>query len=477
MTHLGKEVSSRATAVICGELDNRGIPVSKVIEGLSSTEAQLRSHHHRMSWEDYTSFLDRADQAISRTGGWDRSAPEVHRSPGNDVAAAIARALVNPALLHWLVAKWMGPSYFRNVQFDFQQTGPNRARFVIEIPEAYRGSIAFFHVWRHGLRNAPGAIGLPEAAIDSKIDAHRGEFEITFAPRLSLVQRLRSRLAVLISTRSAIAELSLREEELKAYYKKLSRVERELLERETQLRISSEMASMARMSVLGEMSGGVAHEINNPLAIILVGAEQAKRLLQQEPLETAKIHEKLDRVIGESKRVAEIVQGLRFFARDAGSDPMTTVSVGHLVEKSLMFCRQRCQNQGIRLDVNPGSEDLQIECREAQIVQVLLNCINNSYDAIADAPNSPSSNDQWIRLDYRQKNGMAEISISDSGPGVPSDARGRVFQPFFTTKKIGRGAGLGLSAAAGIIEAHRGWIDFDYSFPHSRLVIQLPQAK
>jgi C4-dicarboxylate-specific signal transduction histidine kinase len=105
----------------------------------------------------------------------------------------------------------------------------------------------------------------------------------------------------------------------------------------------------------------------------------------------------------------------------------------------------------------------------SEISQMLVNFILNACDAVQDLP------ERWITIDAQERSGLVEFLITDSGPGIPEDIAEKMFQPFYTTKPVGRGTGLGLSIARSIIDNHQGMVTLDRHCAHTRFVIALPR--
>ena len=240
---------------------------------------------------------------------------------------------------------------------------------------------------------------------------------------------------------------------------------------ETAARSQEQVISSSKMAALGEMAGGIAHEINTPLAIIGMRVEQLEESMQNGTYKTEDITETLLVVKSTTDRIAKIVSGLRFFARDGKNAPSQEVSVSTLIEDTLSFCRERFSNHGVQIEVKNSSPELTIECRAVEISQVLLNLFNNAYDAIE------LLKDRWIRIDVVEKGSFVEISVTDSGSGISKEVQEKMMQPFFTTKNIGKGTGLGLSLSRGIISSHQGKIYFDTTSQNTRFIILFPKQQ
>jgi PAS domain S-box-containing protein len=230
----------------------------------------------------------------------------------------------------------------------------------------------------------------------------------------------------------------------------------------------SKLITASRLTSLGEMAAGIAHEVKNPLAIIDGYLQQLGGLIDHP--EAAKVVPKTIEAMRRSvSRISKIIDGLRAFARAGDSDPFEKIPAQKLVRDCLDLCKPRMDASGIRLTVHLNSNQ-SIYCRSVQISQVLVNLINNSYDAIV------MTEDPWIEISLNDEGTQCNIAITDSGPGIPPHIAEKMLQPFFTTKPIGKGTGLGLSISLGIIESHRGSLTLDSKNPHTRFVIQLPSA-
>jgi signal transduction histidine kinase len=230
-------------------------------------------------------------------------------------------------------------------------------------------------------------------------------------------------------------------------------------------------AGSSKMASLGEMAAGIAHEINNPLAIISGHVQHLKDLVESGECEKENMMEVADKVDQTALRISKIIRSLRFFARDGQDDPFEEASVQEIVDDTLEFCRQRFLSHAIDLRVKPIPEGLMIECRAVQIGQVLLNLLNNAHDAVEPLT------DRWIELSVEDLGSSVRIAIIDSGSGVASEIRDKILEPFFTTKEVGKGTGLGLSISKGIIESHQGHLYVDETWPHTRFVMEVPKRQ
>jgi PAS domain S-box-containing protein len=227
----------------------------------------------------------------------------------------------------------------------------------------------------------------------------------------------------------------------------------------------------SKMATLGEMAGGVAHEINNPLTVIQGSARKIRRELEKKNLDLPEVTSTLATMEKTTMRIAHIIKGLRAYARDDSQEAMSTVRVIDVVNDTLGFCAERFRHHGVDLSLGQISPTLPIECRPAQIAQILLNLLSNSFDAVESLP------EKWIRLDVAELPDAIEFVVSDSGRGIPERLVDKIMNPFFTTKPVGKGTGLGLSIARGLAQSHGGFLHYDRKAPHTKFVLHLPKIQ
>ncbi len=224
----------------------------------------------------------------------------------------------------------------------------------------------------------------------------------------------------------------------------------------------------ARMAALGQMAGSVAHEINNPLTTISLQAELLQKELSEKFPDQAALN-RIKSIRSVTERITKIISGLRALSRDGSQDSFTDQALSSVINATLQICQEKFLASGISLAVSEIPE-IHLRCRGVQISQVLLNLLNNSFDAVINEAN------RWVKINFRVTEEEAEISIIDSGHGIPASYSERVMQPFFTTKDVNLGTGLGLSISKRIVEAHGGQLRYDPHYENTRFVITLPIA-
>ena len=230
----------------------------------------------------------------------------------------------------------------------------------------------------------------------------------------------------------------------------------------------AKLASTSKLVALGEMAGGVAHEINTPLNAILLCADQIQSSLRDDTVDKQEMLEMSGLISETAQRIAKIVRGLKSFARDGSKEDLEDTDAEMLVDETLSLCRQRMEQNGVKLNFVKPAYPIVMNCRSIQIGQVILNLLNNSFDAVIGTV------DPWIKLEIKSDGQIVYFEVTDSGPGLPAEVRARLFQPFFTTKEFGKGTGIGLSISKGIIESHHGEILVDDTSPNTKFVVAIP---
>lgn len=217
------------------------------------------------------------------------------------------------------------------------------------------------------------------------------------------------------------------------------------------------------------MAAGIAHEINNPLAIIHGNAVLLKGMADRGDLSGASLSGIAATIEKTTVRISRIVKSMRTLSRDSKQDPFTRASLIGILQDSQALSQERFRASGVELRINFPSEDATLLCRSAEVCQVLVNLLANAFDAV-------EANAGWTSVETRDVGGAVEFSVADSGPGIPRELRERIQEPFFTTKEVGRGTGLGLSISRTIVAAHGGSLWLDEQSPHTRFVFTVPKA-
>ncbi len=180
-----------------------------------------------------------------------------------------------------------------------------------------------------------------------------------------------------------------------------------------------------------------------------------KTLLQRGQTDPAQILKLVESIESTGQRIEKIVRSMKSLAHRGEEDPLYPTSVAEIVNDSLELCAQRLRNHGIRLEVATVSKDLMVECRAHEISQVLVNLVNNAHDAILNL------SEKWIKIEVKDLGEKVQVSVFDSGKGIPVEHLPKLFEPFFSTKRVQYGTGLGLSISRGILLRHKGQLIYD----------------
>ncbi|KAB8033737.1 two-component system sensor histidine kinase NtrB [Fluviispira multicolorata] len=219
------------------------------------------------------------------------------------------------------------------------------------------------------------------------------------------------------------------------------------------------------MSYLGEMAGNLAHEINNPLTIISGKIFQLERDLSLNNLIPEKLNEQFNIIDLSLARISKIVNEFLKFSRHSDYEPLQSICVDHLINNALDFCKEKFRTHGIELYLSDFIST-QIRCKPTKILQVILNLLNNSFDAILNLP------DKWIEISVcENENNFVSIIITDSGLGIAEEIQSKIFMPFFSNKSNTHG--LGLCISKNIIDDHKGIIQYDVNSKNTRFIISL----
>lgn len=228
----------------------------------------------------------------------------------------------------------------------------------------------------------------------------------------------------------------------------------------------AKLANSSRLIALGEMAGGMAHEINNPITIILGNCNFLSQILQKTPFDLPKASERLSKIQSTAERIAKIIRGLLNIARGGEEDDFAETNLPELVKGCIEICRERFSLSGVTLSYEHQT-DLSITlCQSSRISQVILNLLSNAFDAVQNLSN------KWIQIESRISESETLITVTDSGNGIPPGVKQKMFEPFYTTKDVNKGTGIGLSLVRSIIEHHRGSIDVDDQVANTRFVIR-----
>jgi len=232
-----------------------------------------------------------------------------------------------------------------------------------------------------------------------------------------------------------------------------------------------QMLQLSRTASLGLISGGFAHEVNTPLAIISLNTEVLDSMTESGELDTEELKKRVASIQRSTEKISKLTQTILANAREDQTPSFQICNVQSIVEQTISLCEERIVEAGIQLRVDPNLNQIQFECRPVQISQALFNIVYNSIEALSVL------NEKWIHISAQSYSDSIEITVTDSGPGIPKKIQAKLFTPFFTTKDVGRGYGLGLANCASTVHLHHGQIYLDPEQPNTTFVMRLPKQQ
>lgn len=229
-----------------------------------------------------------------------------------------------------------------------------------------------------------------------------------------------------------------------------------------------DLLGKGKFSELGLMCAGIAHEISNPLTIVMGNAQLILRNYR-DPEKVQEVSKRIHQINYQSERIEKIITGLRQYIYRDDEISEDFIQLSELMESVLLFCGQRLKNHGIELRLN-HLETTFIKGQRGQIEQAVLTLINNSFDAIDNLQ------EKWIEITAVTGEKMVSIHFKDSGKGIPAGVKAHMMEPFFTTKAT-KGTGLGLPLVKSIAEKHGGDLIYDEKETNTTFVLELPRSE
>ena len=226
----------------------------------------------------------------------------------------------------------------------------------------------------------------------------------------------------------------------------------EMERREQELRDKQEQLVQAgKLATLGELTTGVAHELNNPLNNIGLFVGNVIDRIRLAEGDSESLVDDLEKAMEQVRKATEIISHLRTFGRAARVN-IEQVDIDDVIERSLLLVQEQLRLRGIEVELELCPDELLVVANPIQLEQVFINLLTNARDALAD------SKRKTIRIASSRDEERIRITFSDTGPGIPRELQQRIFDPFFTTKEVGTGTGLGLSITYSILKEYGGGI-------------------
>jgi C4-dicarboxylate-specific signal transduction histidine kinase len=231
---------------------------------------------------------------------------------------------------------------------------------------------------------------------------------------------------------------------------------------------AAQIIQASKLATLGEMATSVAHELNQPLSIIRMAAENSRRKMSKENVAVEYLTDKLQRIEEQTARAAAIIDHMRMFGREATEDP-ALIDPRNVVTNALDLMGEQLRLAGIEVVTEFPEDSPCVLGHIIQMEQVIINLLTNARDAMSERGGAMKIT---LRVFVDQQH--LHITSEDTGGGIAQNALSRIFEPFYTTKEMGKGTGLGLSVGYGIIRDMKGTITAENINDGARFTITLP---
>ncbi|MCX6126443.1 MAG: HAMP domain-containing sensor histidine kinase [Proteobacteria bacterium] len=232
-----------------------------------------------------------------------------------------------------------------------------------------------------------------------------------------------------------------------------------------------EITALNRIRSLEGLSSGIAHEINNPLTIMMGSSDAIKRILESQNLTSLKLDQFFTSIAKNGQRIKKIVEVLRDLARDDLRDPAQEINMDTIISGAIDFARKQFDTSKIKIKVTLRDPQDTVKASGSQLMHAIEQVLLNAFEAASYV--SPS----WVHIAVNKFDSYFEISITDSGAGIAPDLHHKIMQPFFTTREVGKGIGIGLNVAKRVLESHGGSIALDVTAANTRFVLKLPATE
>lgn len=231
---------------------------------------------------------------------------------------------------------------------------------------------------------------------------------------------------------------------------------------------NEQLIIQARMSTLGVMSAELAHEINSPLMVIDGRVRQLTNEFNSSDINIERAKKNFEIIQRNTKRIHNIVKNFKLLSKNGKIDQFEAITIEEIFFELNDIIIPRAENYQVDIKIFSQHEKVVVSIRKVQILQVLVNLVNNSIDAIKEL------NDKWLEVTTKIENGKILFIVTDSGNGIKPEIVEKLFNPFFTTKSSSEGTGLGLSLSKKIAEDHGGSLYYNDHILNTQFILSIP---
>jgi signal transduction histidine kinase len=466
-----KEVSSeRVCGILLLKLDQMGISREKLVKNLPLTLADLTDTKQRMDWDLFVRLMKRFSALIGGQVELEETGFLTRMTQPTKPVGYILSLVNEPKHLYWALTKMAGPAFFSNIIFNYENLGENRIRITVTIPPEYLDCPEFFYVYKGNLSCISRLHNMPYAMVEMNLKPRQASYEITLPPSMTLFKRVKRAFSVLMGARGIMQDLGVYHQQIRESYERLAEAKRALFERELKIQLFEKLANASRMAALDRLAGGVGHEINNPLMALTLNADALSSELQEPDTDRKKMQEQVRKIREAKDRIAGIVSSLMVIGSGNPDEAPRSVPIESILDSVRHLCMAKFAQSGVALKVISCDRQLSVHAQHMFVSQSLVHLLNNAFDAVLE------SDEKWIRIEVAEENDDVRLKVVDSGSGIPESLRERIFDPFFSTKEVGQGVGLGLSLARKYIEMQGGELTLDANSDHTCFTFALKKA-
>ena len=223
-----------------------------------------------------------------------------------------------------------------------------------------------------------------------------------------------------------------------------------------------------KMASIGEMSTSIVHEIRNPLTIITGQLSLAQEYLNRGKMNDEFCQRLIDRLEKSGNRINGIIKSLLNLSRNTGNDEMKPFSLNEILDEVDLFSSLKIKGFKVPLEIKEPEKDYRLLCHPSEVTQVLINLVKNAKEEVF------TQKDPWVRIEISTTPNTLRISVIDSGSGISDEVAQKIFQPYFTTKEIGEGTGIGLSLCKKLVEEVQRAFYLNKDHPNTCFVVEFP---
>ncbi len=472
-----REASLRAFANVVLRVESYGQDLSGLTDGLPIDLDYAKRESNWVAWDDLMVMMERLESKLG-SEQFGELVAAISQDPLSRKLRASLSFAVSRVQLYKLLVRWLGPALYPVHTARLSQQGPDRLVIHLQVPTTYRASDVFFRTTDSAFRYVPRVLGQPDSLVDADIKTHQATYRIYLPPANGLLSRIARVMELFTGARTAIETLGEQQAELQLSYRALSESYEALQEREKLLQAEVEERRRAevalrhseeqllhsqRMEAMGRLAGGVAHDFNNLMTTVLGNTS----MLQQRPeAQDQELGRGLQEIRGATERATRLSDQLLAFSRRQVLQPQV-LDLNQIV-RDLEPMLVRLMGNRIDLRLELAAHLPPIEADPSQIEQVLLNLAVNARDAMPEEGTlvlssraAPSSEGLVAAGGPAPGTPMVVLNVADTGTGIPVEHLPHIFEPFYTTKAVGHGTGLGLSTVYGIVRQSGGNIEVD----------------